>query len=604
MSVTDAPEPARRKLIAVLYADMIGYSRLISLDDAGTLERLRALRRNLIDPAIKEHGGRIVQTGGDSLLVVFDSIDGAVRCAVKVQQQVPVHDADELTDRAIRFRVGINIGDAIADGTDLHGEAVNVAARLQAECPPGGICVTRSVRDHVHGRLELAFEALGTLTLKNISRPVEAFVIRHKWDGSASDKEIEGEVSTKWPDGRPSLAVLPFQNMSGDTEQDYFCDGIAEEIITGLSRIPSIRVVARNSSFAYKGKSPDVRQVGKELNVRYVLEGSVRKSAARVRVTGQLVETDTGAHLWADRFESDLTDIFSLQDQVTVSVVGAIEPKVRSAEIERALQKPTKHPGAYDLVLQGRWWMYQQTTRRTLEEAARLFLRATEVDPGCAIAHALYAREKFALAAYHFAEPSEVELAEWANIARLAVNLGRTDPETLCFAAHIIAMPGGDVEGALAIIDRALLLNPNSPDTLATAGLLCAYRGDTDIALRHLREAQRISPPGERILVKAFAFCVASFVDADYLRVIDWTADRLRDEPDNIVPLRYRAAALALLGRLDEARQVVDRLLVLRPTLTIARCRRHVEVEMKNPFKRPGVAEAYYEGLRLAGLPE
>jgi adenylate cyclase len=483
--VTQAPEPARRKLIAVLYADMVGYSRLIGLDDAQTLERLRALRRNLIDPAIDEHGGRIVQTGGDSLLVVFDSIDGAVRCAVKVQQQVPIHDGDQPADRSIRFRVGINIGDAIADGTDLHGDAVNVAARLQAECPPGDICVTRSVRDHVHGRLDLAFEALGTLTLKNISRPVEAFVIRHKSDGSvaASDMRMEGEVSTKWPDRRPSLAVLPFQNMSGDTEQDYFCDGIAEEIITALSRIQSVRVVARNSSFAYKGKSPDVRQVGKELNVRYVLEGSVRKSVARARVTGQLVETDTGAHLWADRFEGDPTDIFSLQDQVTMSVVGTIELKIRSAEIERALRKPTKHPGAYDMVLHGKWWMYQPASRHSTEEAARLFFQAMEADPNCALAHALYSRTKFVFAAYHFEEPSEVELAEWANIARTAVRLGSTDPEALCFAAHMIAMPGGDLDGALAIIDRALLLNPNSPDALATAGLLRAYRGDTESSL-------------------------------------------------------------------------------------------------------------------------
>jgi tetratricopeptide (TPR) repeat protein len=287
-----------------------------------------------------------------------------------------------------------------------------------------------------------------------------------------------------------------------------------------------------------------------------------------------------------------------------MSVVGAIELKIRSAEIERALQKPTKHPGAYDMVLHGKWWMYQPSTRHSTEEAARLFFQAMEADPNCALAHALYARTKFVFAAYHFEEPSEVELAEWANIARTAVRLGSKDPEALCFAAHMIAMPGGDLDGALAVIDRALLLNPNSPDALATAGLLRAYRGDTDIALQHLREAQRISPPGEHIMVKTFAFCVASFVDGDYLRVIDWTAERLRDEPDNIVPLRYRAAALALLGRLDEARQVVERLLVLRPKLTIARCRRHVEVEMKNPFKRPGVADAYYEGLRLAGLPE
>ena len=287
MSETKAPDPIgrppdRRKLVAVVYADMVGYSRLIGLDDAGTLERLRTLRRDLIDPAIDEHGGRIVQTGGDSLLIVFDSIDGAVRCAVKVQQQVPIHDGDQPPDRAIRFRVGINIGDAIADGTDLHGDAVNVAARLQAECPPGGICVTRPVRDHVHDRLDLAFEELGALNLKNIARPVEAFVLRP--DDGRDHIEIRRASLLCRCDTKPcrcrtspSIAVLAFTNMSGDPEQEYFSDGIADDIITELSRIRWLFVIARNSSFTYKGTAIDVKQIGRELGVRYVLEGSVRR---------------------------------------------------------------------------------------------------------------------------------------------------------------------------------------------------------------------------------------------------------------------------------------------------------------------------------------
>ncbi|HME19773.1 MAG TPA: adenylate/guanylate cyclase domain-containing protein [Acetobacteraceae bacterium] len=244
--------PDRRKLIAVLYADMVGYSRLIGLDDVGTLERLRTLRGALIDPAIDEHGGWVVQTAGDSLLVVFDSIDGAVRCAVKMQHQIPIHDADQPPDRAIRFRIGINLGDAIADGTDLHGDAVNVAARLQAECPPGGICVTRAVRDHVQGRLGFAFEALGPLDLKNISRPVEAFVVK---PDAAEPKSAKGHDAVPLPD-RPSIAVLPFQNMSGDPEQEYFADGIVEEIITALSRISSFHVIGRNFQLRLQGQIP------------------------------------------------------------------------------------------------------------------------------------------------------------------------------------------------------------------------------------------------------------------------------------------------------------------------------------------------------------
>jgi TolB-like protein/class 3 adenylate cyclase len=291
----------RRKLTAVVHADVVGYSRLIGLDDVKTLERLRALRNALIDPAIDAHSGRIVNTGGDSLLIVFDSVEGAVRCAVKMQQEVPTLDRDQPPDRAMRFRVGINVGDVIPDGTDVHGDVVNVAARLQAECPSGAICVSRAVREHLRGRLDLAFEELGALNLKNIARPVEAFVVRLD-DETVGPRSVKALAAPSLSD-RPSIAVLPFQNMSGDAEQEYFADGVVEEIITGLSRIPSFYVIARNSSFAFKGKSPDVRQVGKELGVRYILEGSVRKAATRVRITGQLIDATTGAHLWADRFE-------------------------------------------------------------------------------------------------------------------------------------------------------------------------------------------------------------------------------------------------------------------------------------------------------------
>ena len=305
-TTTSDRSPDRRKLIAVVHADMVGYSRLIGLDDVGTLERLRTLRTDLIDPAIEEHGGRIVNTGGDSLLIVFDSIDGAVRCAVKVQQQVPAHDADQPPDRAIRFRVGINVGDVIPDGTDVHGDVVNVAARLQAECPPGGICVSRQVRDHVQDRLDLVFEELGALNLKNIARPVEAFVLR-PMTRRQSPKSVERSLvhgtgeALPLPD-KPSIAVLAFNNMSGDPEQEYFSDGIAEDIITELSRSRSLFVIARNSSFTYKGRAVDVKQVARELGVRYVLEGSVRRSGARVRVVAQLIDAETGNHIWAERY--------------------------------------------------------------------------------------------------------------------------------------------------------------------------------------------------------------------------------------------------------------------------------------------------------------
>jgi adenylate cyclase len=303
----------RRKLIAVLYADMVGYSRLIGLDDLGTLERLRTLREGLIDPAIQEYGGRIVNTGGDSLLIVFDSIDGAVRCAIKVQQQVPAYDGDQLPDRTIRFRVGINIGDAIADGTDLHGDAVNVAARLQAECPPGGICVTRPVRDHVRDRIDLAFEELGLLNLKNIARPIEAYVVRV--DSAVTAKLprefVQGHTDTVPLPSKPSIAVLPFANVSADPEQEYFSDGIADDLITELSRSHSLFVISRNSSFTYRGRSVDVKKIARELGVRYVVTGGVRRAAERIRINAHLTDGVAENQIWAERYDREISDVFS-----------------------------------------------------------------------------------------------------------------------------------------------------------------------------------------------------------------------------------------------------------------------------------------------------
>ena len=290
---------------------------------------------------------------------MFDSIDGAVRCAVQMQQQVPLHDGDQPPDRAIRFRVGINIGDAIADGTDLHGDAVNVAARLQAECPPGGICVSRSVRDHVRGRLDLAFEELGPLILRNIDRPVEAFVLR-LGAGATTPKSVERSLvhNTGEPlplPGKPSIAVLAFANMSGDLEQEYFSDGIADDIITELSRSRSLFVIARNSSFSYKGRAVDVRQVARELGVRYVLEGSVRRGGERVRVSAQLIDADAGIHVWAERYDRKLTDVFAVQDEITNAVTIAIEPAIADAEQRRALRKPPETLGAWEAYQHGLW---------------------------------------------------------------------------------------------------------------------------------------------------------------------------------------------------------------------------------------------------------
>ena len=474
--------PDRPKLIAVVYADMVGYSRLIGLDDIGTLERLRTLRTDVVDPAIAQYGGRIVQTGGDSLLIVFDGIEGALRCAMTVQRRIPSHDRQDASDRRMRFRMGIDIGDAIADGTDLHGDGVIVAARLQAECPAGRVCVSRAVRDHIHDRLDLTFEAMGLLSLKNIARPVEAFLVRSPEPLKSTERtQVHNTGDHLALPDKPSLAVLPFHNMSADPEQEYFADGIVEEITTAIARFPWLFVIARNSSFTYKGKAVDVRQVARELGVRYVLEGSVRKAGNRVRITGQLIDAATGTHLWADRFDGGLEDIFELQDQIASRVVGAIEPRPRLSEGDRVSRKPTENLDAYDLYLRARAQSYKRT-EESVAEALRLARRALELNPNYALAHA-----ERGLVLTWLNRPDEAIAA-----AEQAIRLSPHDPtihnfySALC-TAHLAS---GRYEEALLWADRALGRNGGLP-SLRQKLSLCGHLGRREAAdecLQRLRE--------------------------------------------------------------------------------------------------------------------
>jgi TolB-like protein/class 3 adenylate cyclase len=336
-----------RRLAAILAVDVAGYSRLMGEDEEGTLAALRAVRRELSDPKIAEHRGRIVKTTGDGLLAEFASVVDAVRCAVEVQREMIARNAGVASEKRIEFRVGIHQGDIIVEDGDIFGDGVNLAARLEGLAEPGGICVSRVVRDEVRDKLDLAFDDLGEQRVKNITRPVRTYRVAL---GASSRAALPVEAPLPLPD-KPSLVVLPFQNMSGDPEQEYFVDGMVEEITTAIARLPWLFVIARNSAFTYKGKPVNVKQVAQELGVRYVLEGSVRKAGNRVRITGQLIDTITGAHIWADRFDGALDDIFDLQDRVASSVAGAIEPKLRQSEIERASRKPTANLTAYDLYL-------------------------------------------------------------------------------------------------------------------------------------------------------------------------------------------------------------------------------------------------------------
>jgi TolB-like protein/class 3 adenylate cyclase len=444
-------ERVERRLAAILAADVAGYSQLMGEDEEGTLAALKAVRRELGDPKIAEHRGRIVKTTGDGLLAEFASVVDAVRCAVELQHEMGLRNDSVPDGWRIEFRIGINLGDIIIDEHDIYGDGVNVAARLEALAEPGGICVSRVVRDQVRDKVEFAFEDLGEQQVKNIARPVRVYRI-----------PLAETARTKAPlplPDKPSLAVLPFQNMTGFVEQDYFVDGIVEEITTAISRLPWLFVIARNSSFTYKGRAVDVKQVARELGVRYVLEGSVRKAGNRVRITGQLIDTTTGAHIWADRFDGALDDIFELQDQVASSVVGAIEPKLRQSEIERAVRKPTESLDAWDLYLRALVQLRQYTPEgwRTAIDSLR---KALALDPACAPAAGLFAWCRVFQLAGHLTSAEEV--AEGARLARRAIETGREDPDALWMGGWAIAMLGGERAIGLGAIERALELNPNS----------------------------------------------------------------------------------------------------------------------------------------------
>jgi TolB-like protein len=480
--------------------------------------------------------------------------------------------------------MGINLGDAIADGTDLHGDAVNIAARLQAECPPSGICVSRSVRDHVHGRLGLEFEELGALTLKNIARPVEAFLI----------KPEAGRMAPLAPPDKPALAVLPFNNMSGDPEQEYFVDGSVEDIITALSRLEWLFVIARNSSFTYKGRAVDVRKVGQELGVRYVLEGSVRKATNRVRITGQLIDATSGAHLWADRFDGSLDDVFDLQDRVTETVAGTIEPRLQRAEIERAKQKSTQHLSAYDYYLRG-MARYYERTKASNEAATDLFIKAVECDPEYGMAAECISERK---AEGWITEP-EREIADGLGWARRAVAVGKDDATALRSAGFALAYLGGETDYGLALIERACVLNPNMANAWCVAGYVQTHLGQPERGIASLERAMRLSPLDPSLEIFYRGVARAYFFTGCFEKAVTWAERALHEMPGSPHALRTLTAAYALAGNLSEAQRVMTLLREAQPLFRLSNAK-----ETLAPYRRTQDIEIMLDGLRLARLPE
>src|SRR5271169_2056131 len=556
-----------RRLAAILAADVAGYSRLMGADEEGTLERLKALRRELLDPKIAEHHGRIVKTTGDGMLVEFASVVDAVRCAVEVQQAMPERDTGVAAEKRIELRIGINLGDVIVEGDDLYGDGVNIAARIEALADPGGVFLSNTVHDQVRDRLPFVFEDLGEQQVKNIARPVRVYRVRDAGTAAGKSQSVPAQTALPLPD-KPSIAVLPFQNMSGDPEQEYFADGMVEEIITALSRIRWLFVIARNSSFTYKGKAIDVKQVGRELGVRYVLEGSVRKAGARVRITGQLVDATTGGHIWADHFDGALEDVFDLQDRVTASVVGAIEPRLQRAEIERARRKPTDSLDAYDYFLRGMASFF--FTRDSLSEARRFFQRATELDPNYASPYGMAAWCVHLSKTNGWMLDREREIAEGVRLARQAAAFGKDDPTALWSSGHSLAYLAGEVETGVAHIDRAIALNPNLASAWSSSGWLRIYLGEPEDAIERLERSMRLSPLDPFAYFGCAGMALAHLLADRYDEAVSWAVKARNEQPNWATSLRIAAIAYALWDRMVEAREAMARLRGIDPNLRLS----------------------------------
>jgi adenylate cyclase len=592
-------ERVERRLAAVLAADVAGYSRLMGSDEEGTLTRLKAVRKALVDPTIASHRGRIVKTTGDGILVEFASAVDAVRSAAEVQRGMAEQNAALPQDKRIELRIGIHVGDIIIDDNDIFGDGVNIAARLEGISEPGGICISDDAYRQVRGKVEISCDDLGLQTLKNIAEPMRAWRVKPTGQSAASIQRSSPASPAPvlaLPD-KPSIAVLPFQNMSGDPEQDYFADGMVEDIITALSRFRLLFVIARNSSFTYKGKPVDIKQVGRELGVRYVLEGSVRRAGNKVRITGQLVDASTGTHLWADHFDGILDDIFDLQDRVTGSVVAAIAPKVQQAEVERSTRKPTESLDAYDYYLRG-VALYPMPTKATTEEALRLFSRAIEIDPNFAAPYAAATRCYSSRRAYGWVTDPTAETAETSRLIQKAIKLGADDAFVLGLSGFQTFYVLGDVEGGAVLLERARSLNPNLAILWGGSGLINVCLGQPDVGIKQIEHAMRLSPLDPSMGLWQNGIALGQFHAGRYEDAVLSATMSLRNMGFINNTLTILAASQAFLGNADEARKAVADLQSVAPSWRLS------NLPDLRLIRRAHDREKFVEGLRLAGLPE
>ena len=591
-----------RKIAAILAADVVGFSKLAGADEDRTLARLRSLRSDLIDPTIAVHHGRVVKRTGDGALVEFRSVVEAVRCAIEVQNGMVERNAGVSPDRRIEFRIGIHLGDIVeeSDG-DLMGDGVNVAARLEGIALPGSICLSEDAYRQVKSRLDIAVSDLGATSLKNIVDPIRVYSLLvgvaagvKPAPQTESVARAQPSASPALPD-KPSIAILAFQNMSGDNEQEFFADGIAEDIITALSKAHWLFVIARNSSFTYKGKSVDVRQVGRELGVRYVLEGSVRKAGNRVRITAQLIDATSGHHLWAERYDRELADVFVVQDEIARNITGAIAPGIISAEMQHAQRKDPSQLDAWDHIMRAHWHI-RRFTQDDLAKARHLLVQAIALDPTNSMAQSDLAFACHFEAVFGWGDGPVKSHAQLGEAARKAVAIDDGDA-----AAHtalaIYDLFSGRHEEARRRLLRGLDLDPNSVFARGYLGVSYAFGGDYDAAVPHLDEAIRLSPRDPLLVIWVLCKGWAALLTRRYAEAIQFASHAAEANPDFPDIYAVLAAANGQLDQVDAARDALDQLLRRMPALTTN------DERLTRPFGCIEQREQFLEGLRKAGMP-
>ncbi len=595
-----------RRLAAILAADIAGYSRMMGADEAGTLGLLRELRANVLDPAVSYHHGRLVKVMGDGALVEFASAVDAVECAVAIQGAMAAHNATRTGLAPIEFRIGVNLGDIVIEGDDIFGDGVNVAARLEAQAPRNGILVSDAIHAQVRGKIGVVLEDAGELALKNIAQPVRVW----RWGGeagapqSARPAAVLPESGPNGPESgpaagadMPSVAVLPFTNMSNDPEQEYFSDGISEDIITDLSKVTGLMVVARNSSFTYKGRNHDVRVVGRELGVGSVLEGSIRRAGNRVRITAQLVDARTGGHLWADRYDRELTDIFAVQDEVTLRIVDALKVTLKPAELTRVLEGGTRNLRAHDFMLRARELQAELLRglvqgRDKMDQALALMREAIEADPDFALPYAYMAM----LYTLEFNNnwlkiPDALDQAE--RYAKLALEKDPQEP-VAHNAAAVVGIFLDRLDEARAHCERALELNPSFATAYSTLGNILMFQGHPEDAVPNMERAMRLDPVSRYHYVHFVG--MAQMMMGHYAEAVETFHERIRLAPTTDLSRSFLASALGHLGRIDEAQTVWAELIALNPEYSAAR---HYA---RLPFRRPEDKGRMAEGVRRAGI--